>query len=83
VAREAGNVRRAAAKAESEHSRSGLILSSGNVTAWDGPDACRKVADIVVNKLKKVRATPEEEKRKKDEDRKKKEGAAEKEEPGQ
>jgi hypothetical protein len=64
-----------------EHSRSGLILSSGNVTAWDGPDACRKVADIVVNKLKKVRATPEEEKRKKDEDKKKKEGAVEKEKP--
>jgi hypothetical protein len=50
------------------------------VTAWDGPDACRKVADIVVNKLKKVRVTPEEEKGKKDED-KKKEGAPKKEQP--
>jgi len=65
-----------------EHPRSGLILSSGNVTAWDGPDACRKVADIIVNKLKKVRETPEEEKRKKDEEKnKKKEGAPEKAEP--
>src|SRR5499425_907352 len=59
-----------------EHQRSGLVLSSGNVTAWDGPAACGQVANIIVNKLKKVRTTPEEEeKRKKEQEKnKKKEG---------
>src|SRR5215475_14647220 len=59
-----------------EHQRSGLVLSSGNVTAWDGPAACGQVANIIVNKLKKVRTTPEEEeKRKKEQEmNKKKEG---------
>jgi hypothetical protein len=55
------------------HRISGLVLSSGNVTAWDGPAACGQVADILVKRLKKVRVTPgEEEKRKKDEEKNKK-----------
>jgi len=66
------------------HLRSGLVLSSGNVTAWDGLAACGQVADIIVDKLKKVRATPEaEEKRKKEEEKnKKKEEAPTKTEKG-
>ncbi|HJZ63297.1 MAG TPA: hypothetical protein VKD70_03190 [Candidatus Acidoferrum sp.] len=66
------------------HPRSGLVLSSGNVTAWDGLAACGQVADIIVDKLKKVRATPEaEEKRKKEEEKnKKKEEAPTKTEKG-
>jgi hypothetical protein len=56
-----------------EHSRTGLVLASGNVSAWDGPAACGKVADIIVEKLKKVRGNPEdEEKRKKAKDKEEK-----------
>jgi len=53
-----------------EHARSGLVLASGNVTAWDGPAACGKVADILVEKLKKVRSTGEDgEKNKKEKEK--------------
>jgi len=55
------------------HPRSGIVLTSGNVAAWDGLVACSAVADIIVNKLKKVRKYPEvEEKRKKEEEKDKK-----------
>ena len=38
-----------------------VVLVSGNVTAWDGKVACNKVADIVIDKIKKVRPVPKNE----------------------
>ena len=43
------------------HTASGLVLASGNVTAWDGKVACGKVADLVVERIKRARKAPESE----------------------
>src|SRR5215470_11616119 len=39
------------------HTASQVVLASGNVTAWDGKVACSKVADIVIARIKRARAT--------------------------
>lgn len=64
-----------------EHARTGLVLASGNVTAWDGPAACGKVADILVERLKKVRSTGEDGDKNKKEKEKEKEKDKEKDKP--
>lgn len=43
------------------HTASGLVLASGNITAWDGNVACGKVADLVVERIKRARKAPESE----------------------
>lgn len=40
------------------HTASGLVLASGNVTAWDGKVACGKVADLIVERIKRARPAP-------------------------
>jgi len=41
------------------HSATGIVLASGNVTAWDGKVACEKVGDILIDRVKRVRPLPE------------------------
>jgi hypothetical protein len=38
-----------------------VVLASGNVTAWDGKNACDKVADAVIERIKRARAAPKSE----------------------
>ena len=40
------------------HTASQTVLASGNVTAWDGKVACGKVADAVINRIKRARPVP-------------------------
>ena len=47
------------------HGASGLVLASGNVSAWDGPAACGKVAGLIIERTKRVRPLPEKEDKKK------------------
>lgn len=37
------------------HPRTGVVLASGNVTAWDGKTACGSVAKLVVERIKRAR----------------------------
>ena len=57
------------------HPASGIVLSSGNVSAWDSADACRKIADIIIKKVKAARPIADtgsgSQKKKKDKDQKK------------
>ncbi len=49
------------------HMATSLVLASGNVTAWDGNEACKKVADKIIERIKRVRPLPDkDEKRKKE-----------------
>ena len=43
------------------HTASQVVLASGNVTAWDGKVACGKVADAVIERLKRARPVPKNE----------------------
>jgi hypothetical protein len=55
------------------HAATGLVLLSGNVSAWDGNVACGKVADRIIERIKRVRPLPEkDENRKKDKKEKEK-----------
>ena len=38
------------------HPQTGVVLASGNVTAWDGKTACGSVAKLVVERIKRARA---------------------------
>jgi len=38
-----------------------VVLASGNVTAWDGKTACNKVADALIDRIKKARPVPRSE----------------------
>jgi hypothetical protein len=40
------------------HQRTGTVLASGKVTAWDGKVACDKIADEVIKRIKKFRPVP-------------------------
>ena len=42
------------------HRESGLVLASGKTTDLDGASACRKIADTLISRIKRVRAVPEE-----------------------
>jgi len=37
------------------HTASQVVLASGNVTAWDGKVACGKVADDIIDRIKRAR----------------------------
>jgi len=41
------------------HPATGLVLLSGNVSAWDGNVACGRVADRIIERIKRVRPLPE------------------------
>ncbi len=41
------------------HRESGLVLASGKTTDLDGASACRKIADALVKRIKRVRPVPE------------------------
>jgi len=43
------------------HTTSQVVLASGNVTAWDGKVACGKVADAVIDRIKRARPVPKNE----------------------
>lgn len=43
------------------HTASQVVLASGNVTAWDGKVACGKVADAVIDRIKRARPVPKNE----------------------
>jgi len=43
------------------HTASQVVLASGNVTAWDGKVACGKVADAVIDRIKRARPVPKAE----------------------
>lgn len=43
------------------HTASQVVLASGNVTAWDGKVACGKVADAVIDRIKRARPVPKKE----------------------
>ena len=43
------------------HTASQVVLASGNVTAWDGKVACGKVADAVIDRIKRARQVPKNE----------------------
>lgn len=38
----------------------GLVLASGNVTAWDGKVACGKIANKIIERMKRARAVKTE-----------------------
>ncbi len=41
------------------HRESGLVLASGKTTDLDGASACRKIADTLINRIKRVRSVPQ------------------------
>ena len=41
------------------HAATGLVLASGNVSAWDGNVACGKIADRIIERIKRARPLPE------------------------
>ncbi len=41
------------------HRESGLVLAAGKTTDLDGASACRKIADALVKRTKRVRPVPE------------------------
>src|SRR5215470_18035347 len=43
------------------HTASQTVLSAGNITAWDGTVACKKVADAVIERIKRARPLPKSE----------------------
>ena len=43
------------------HTASQVVLASGNVTAWDGKVACGKVADTIIDRIKRARPVPNNE----------------------
>lgn len=43
------------------HTASQVVLASGNVSAWDGKVACGKVADAVIDRIKRARPVPKRE----------------------
>jgi len=43
------------------HTASQTVLASGNVTAWDGTVACKMVADLVIDRIKRARPVPKNE----------------------
>lgn len=43
------------------HTASQVVLASGNVTAWDGKVACGRVADAVIDRIKRARPVPKKE----------------------
>ncbi len=40
------------------HTATGTVLAAGKVDAWDGNGACKKIADELVKRIKKVRPLP-------------------------
>jgi len=45
------------------HTVSQTVLASGNVTAWDGPAACKNVAAKIIERIKRARPVPKNEPR--------------------
>ena len=43
------------------HTATQVVLASGNVTAWDGTAACNKVADEIIDRIKRARPLPKKE----------------------
>jgi len=43
------------------HTPSQTVLASGNVSAWDGTVACKKVADLLIDRIKRARPVPKKE----------------------
>ena len=45
------------------HTASQVVLASGNVTAWDGKAACGKVAEAIIDRIKRARPVPKNERK--------------------